>query len=279
MSRLLLVCTFSPTLYKITFDIKSAPQQTNIQEVGVRTKRIVLKLSGEALLGPKDMFPYDPETMLQIAKEICLAHDKGREIAVVVGGGNIFRGANGASRGMNRTMADQFGMLATIQNGLALMDLLERVCGIKTRLMSGLEVADVAEPYIVRRAIRHLEKERIIILAGGTGNPFCTTDYAAALRASEIDAQMIAKATKTDGVYDKDPQKHADAKLIPHATYERCIHDDIKVMDTEAFALCRDQGIPIRIFSLRTPGAIVAALTGSEIGSLVTASGEPSISQ
>lgn len=239
----------------------------------MRPKRIVLKLSGEALLGPNSTFPYDADTMLLIAKEIHAAHDKGREIAVVVGGGNIFRGANGASKGMNRVQADQFGMLATIQNGLALTDLLERVCGEKARLMSGLDVPAVAEPYIPRRAIRHLEKERIVIFAGGTGNPFCTTDYAAALRASEIEAQLIAKATNIDGVYDKDPRAHTDAQLLPYVSYERCIRDDIKVMDTEAFALCRSERIPIRVFSLRARDAILAALTGAEIGSLVSAAG------
>jgi len=241
----------------------------------MRPKRIVLKLSGEALIGSEKQFPYDPETVLRIAEEIRNAHDKGREIAVVVGGGNIFRGAKGASHGMNRTMADQFGMLATIQNGIALMDILERKCGIKTRLMSGLHVADVAEPYIVRRAIRHLEKERVIVLAGGTGNPFCTTDYAAALRASEIGAQMIAKATNIDGVYDKDPRIHTDAICLPHVTYEKCIRNDLMVMDTEAFALCRSQQIPVRIFSLREHGAITLALTGAEIGSLVSSATEP----
>ncbi|MCR4279023.1 MAG: UMP kinase [bacterium] len=241
----------------------------------MRPKRIVLKLSGEALTGSEKQFPYDPETLLRIAEEIRDAHDKGREIAVVVGGGNIFRGAKGASHGMNRTMADQFGMLATIQNGIALVDILERKCGIKTRLMSGLHVADVAEPYIVRRAIRHLEKERVIVLAGGTGNPFCTTDYAAALRASEIEAQMIAKATNIDGVYDKDPRTHTDAICLPHVTYEKCIRDDLMVMDTEAFALCRSQQIPVRIFSLRERGAITSALTGAEIGSLVSSTTEP----
>lgn len=240
----------------------------------MRYKRILLKLSGEALLGPNNAFPYDPDTMLQIAEEIRAAHDKGREVAVVVGGGNIFRGANGASNGMDRTLADQFGMLATMQNGLALLDLLERKCGIKTRLMSGLRVDAVAEPYITRRAIRHLEKERVIILAGGTGNPFCTTDYAAALRASEIEAQLLAKATNIDGVYDQDPRRHPEAQLLPHVTYDRCIREDIKVMDTEAFALCRSGGIPIRVFSLKSKGNIVKALTGVEIGSLVSSAGE-----
>ncbi|MBU0540337.1 UMP kinase [Patescibacteria group bacterium] len=232
--------------------------------------RIVLKLSGEAMLGPNKIFPYDPEAMLRIAQEISDAHHQGSEIAIVVGGGNIFRGANGASRGMDRTLADQFGMLATIQNGLALLDLLERACGVKTRLMSGLEVNAVAEPYIMRRAARHLEKGRLVILAGGTGNPFCTTDYAAALRASEIRAELIAKATNTDGVYDKDPKTNSDAVLLPRASYDHCIRSDIKVMDTEAFALCRSQKIPIRIFSLAEKGNITAALTGAEIGSLIS---------
>jgi uridylate kinase len=233
--------------------------------------RVLLKLSGEALLGPNGTFPYDPETLLRIAQEMKSAHAKGCEIGVVVGGGNIFRGANGASRGMNRTIADQFGMLATVQNGLALLDLLERHCGIKTRLMSGLEVNKVAEPYITRRAIRHIEKGRIVILAGGTGNPYCTTDYAAALRASEIDAKLIAKATNIDGVYDEDPRMNKNARLLDNASYERCIRGDLKVMDTEAFALCRSQGIPIRIFSVLKRGNIEAALTGAKIGSLVTA--------
>jgi uridylate kinase len=235
----------------------------------MRVKRVLLKLSGEAMLGKDNKFPYDPDTMLQIAEEIRDAHDKGKEVAVVVGGGNIFRGAAGASHGMDRTMADQFGMLATIQNGLALLDLLERKCGIKTRLMSGLGVESVAEPYITRRAVRHLEKERIILLVGGTGNPYCTTDYAAALRANELATQLIAKATNIDGVYNRDPRKHPNAKLLPFVTYERCIRENLGVMDMEAFALCRAQNMPIRVFSLKERGNIVAALTGAEIGSLV----------
>ncbi len=211
--------------------------------------RVALKLSGEAMLGPTNTFPYNPETMLEFAREISDAHDLGVEIAVVVGGGNIFRGANGASHGMNRSSADNFGMLATIQNGIVLQDLLERQCGKDTRLMSGLEVNKVAEPYIPRRAVRHLEKKRIIILAGGTGNPYCTTDYAVALRANEIGAQLIVKATNVDGVYDSDPNKNADAKLLPHVSYEK---------------------MPIRVFSLKKPGNVVDALSGKDIGSLVS---------
>ncbi|MBM3204426.1 UMP kinase [Candidatus Uhrbacteria bacterium] len=232
--------------------------------------RILLKLSGEALLGPSNTFPYDPSTLDRIAHEIKMAHDKGVEIGVVLGGGNIFRGANGASHGMDRTEADNFGMLATVQNGIVLRDLLKRCHRVETRLMSGVEIRAVGEPYIIQRARRHLEKGRVILLVGGTGHPYCTTDYAAALRACETQAGVIFKATNTDGVYDKDPRKHGDAKRLSRVSYNRCIHDDLHVMDTEAFALCRTQRIPIRVFSLLEEGAITAALTGADIGSLVT---------
>lgn len=234
--------------------------------------RVLLKLSGEALAG-KDIpkFPYDPATMLQIAEEIKAAHDKGVEVGIVVGGGNIFRGAKGASEGMNRTLADQFGMLATIQNGLALLDLLERICRLQVRLMSGLRCDKVAEPYIMRKAVRHLQEGRVVILAGGTGNPYCTTDYAAALRANEIGAKLLAKATNIDGIYDKDPNKHKDAVRLVRITYQNCLDNDLKVMDAEAFALCRDQQMPIRVFSLRDQGNITSVLTGADIGSLVVA--------
>lgn len=235
-----------------------------------KRKRVLLKLSGEALLGPKETKPYDPETLLQMSQEVGLAHEQGREIAIVIGGGNIFRGATGASKGMKRSLADKAGMLATIQNGVFLLDMLERVCGIETRLMSGLGVNSIAEPYIDRRAVRHLEKRRVVILAGGTGNPYCTTDYAAALRANELDAKFIAKATNIDGVYDKDPRQHADAKLLRKVGFERCINEQLGVMDTEAFALCRSQNMPIRVFSLAKRGNITKALTGANIGSLIS---------
>lgn len=234
--------------------------------------RVLLKLSGEALAGKEvPKFPYDPATMLQIAEEIKAACEKGTEVAIVVGGGNIFRGARGASEGMNRSLADQFGMLATIQNGLALLDLLERTCRLKARLMSGLRCDSVAEPYIMRKAVRHLEEGRVVILAGGTGNPFCTTDYAAALRANEIGARLLAKATNIDGIYDRDPHKHPDATRLDRVTYQHCLDRDLKVMDAEAFALCRDQQMPIRVFSLKDPGNITSVLTGADIGSLVVA--------
>lgn len=236
----------------------------------INRKRVLLKLSGEALLGPDSVFPYCPKTMLQIAEEIKLAHDKSVEIAIVVGGGNIFRGAKGASEGMDRTLADHFGMLATIQNGLALLDLLERKCRLEVRLMSGLVCNAVSEPYITRQAVRHLEKSRVVILAGGTGNTRCTTDYAAALRAAEIGAKFLAKATNIDGVYNKDPRKNPDAELLRQVSYEQCLRDDLKVMDTEAFALCRTEKMPIRVFSLKEPGNITNVLCGADdIGSLV----------
>lgn len=233
-------------------------------------KRVLLKVSGEAFLGPDNMFPFDPEIVKQVAEDVKAVHETGVEVAIVVGGGNIFRGAKGASAGMNRVQADQFGMLATIQNGLVMLDMLERVFDVPTRLMSGLHVNQVAEPYIVRSALNHMEKGRVIVLAGGTGNPFCTTDYAAALRASELGARLLVKGTNVDGIYDKDPKKHDDATLFDHVSYDRCLRDDLKVMDTEAFALCRDQRIDIRVFSLLEKGNITRALKGEPIGTLVS---------
>ncbi|MCC7522256.1 UMP kinase [Candidatus Uhrbacteria bacterium] len=239
----------------------------------MRYSRVLLKLSGEALSGDeeKPIFPYDPETLLRIAKEITQVSNLGVEIAIVMGGGNIFRGANGASKGMDRVAADQFGMLATIQNGIVLHDLLTRVCGRKeARLMSALQARPVAEPYLPKKARHHLDLKRVIILAGGTGNPYCTTDYAAALRACEIKADIVAKATNTDGLYDKDPRHDKSAVFLQHATYKRCLDEELKVMDTEAFALCRNEKMPILVFSVKEPGNIVKALTGDEIGSVVS---------
>lgn len=236
----------------------------------MRKNRVLLKLSGEALAGDDGKSPFNAETMHQIAVEISAAHEKSFEIAVVVGGGNVFRGVSGAGIGMERVTADQIGMLATIQNGLWLRDMIERKFGIRTRLMSGLNCPGVAEPYIKRRAVRHLEKNRVVIFVGGTGNPYCTTDYAAALRANEIEASLLAKATNVDGIYDKDPKKHADAKLLHSVSYQRCLDDQLGVMDTEAFALCRDQRMPIRVFSLKEPGTITAVLTGGDVGTLVS---------
>lgn len=233
-------------------------------------KRVLLKLSGEALQGPEDRFPFDPAVALRFAQEIKEAHTAGVQIAIVVGGGNIFRGAKGASEGMDRTPADQFGMLATIQNGIVMRDMLERSCGVTVRLMTALEVNKVAEPYIVQRATRHLENGHVIILAGGTGNPFFTTDTAAALRASEIKADLLLKATMVDGIYDKDPRKHPDAIRFEQVSYDRCLTDRLEVMDTAAFALCREQKVPIRAFSILETGNITRALMGEPIGTLVS---------
>jgi uridylate kinase len=236
-----------------------------------KRRRVLLKLSGEALLGPNATFPYDANTMMAIAKEIAEVHQRGVEIAIVVGGGNIFRGAKGEQAGMDRTLADHSGMLATVINGIAILDLLERKYGTKTRLVSGLAINEVAEPYIRRKAVHHLEQDRVIIFVGGTGNPFFTTDTAAALRACEIKADLVAKATNIDGIYDKDPKKYpGEAKLHKKLTYDFCTLNNLKVMDPEAFTLCRDNNIPIRVFSLNMPGNIVAALTGEDIGSLVS---------
>lgn len=237
----------------------------------MKKNRVLLKLSGEALGGDDGHSPFNPETMRKIANEIVAAKEKDVEIGVVVGGGNVFRGVSGAGTGMNRVTADQIGMLATIQNGLWLRDMIERNSGIRTRLMSGLNCPGVAEPYIMRRAVRHLEKGRVVIFVGGTGNPFCTTDYAAALRANEIEASLLAKATNVEGIYNKDPKKHPDAELLRHVSYQRCLDDQLGVMDTEAFALCRDQGMPIRVFSLKEEGSIARILCGSgDAGTLVS---------
>lgn len=239
----------------------------------MRPKRVLLKISGEALLGPNDqnpVFPYDPDTLLRIAQEIKAAREAGVQIAVVVGGGNIFRGATGASKGMNRVAADQFGMLATVQNGIVLHDLLSRVCALEARLMSGLDLPAAAEPYLHKKAIHHLTRSRVVVLAGGTGQPYCTTDYAAVLRACEVEARIVLKATNIDGLYDKDPRKHADAQLLKTASYKRCLDDELQVMDTAAFALSRSEKLPIRIFSLKEKGNIEAALTGADIGSLIS---------
>lgn len=237
----------------------------------MKKERFLLKLSGEALGGDDGASSFNAETMLKIAEEISAAHEKGVEIGVVVGGGNVFRGVSGAGRGMDRVTADQIGMLATIQNGLWLRDMIERKCGIRTRLMSGLNCPGVAEPYIKRRAVRHLEKRRVVIFVGGTGNPFCTTDYAAALRANEIEASLLAKATNVAGIFNKDPNKHTDAELLTSVSYQRCLDDKLGVMDTEAFALCRDQKMPIRVFSLKESGTITKVLCGGDVGTLVSA--------
>ena len=230
-------------------------------------RRILLKLSGEALMGNED-YGIDPAVIGRIAKEVIEAHEAGAEIGLVIGGGNIFRGAGLAAGGMDRVTGDQMGMLATVINALAMQDALEKL-GAKVRVMSALKINDVCEDYIRRRAVRHLEKGRIAIFAAGTGNPFFTTDSGAALRAIEINADLLLKATKVDGVYDKDPNKHKDAVKYDKLSYDEVIARDLQVMDTAAFALCRDSDVPLRIYDLSAPGNLMRILRGENIGTLV----------
>ena len=233
-----------------------------------RYKRILLKLSGEALMGGRRT-GIDAETLANIADEIAEVHRHGVEIAIVIGGGNIFRGVTAATEGIDRVAGDHMGMLATVINAIALQDALERR-GAHTRVNSAITMAEVAEPFIRRRAIRHLEKGRIVICAAGTGNPFFTTDSAAALRASELKCEIIFKATKVDGIYTADPEKDANARKIHHVTYQRVLAERLEVMDATAIDLARNSAIPIYIFSLRDKGNIVRALTGDDIGSIVS---------
>ena len=230
-------------------------------------RRVLLKLSGEALMGDED-YGIDPKVLRRIAAEVMEAKEAGAEVALVIGGGNIFRGAGLAAGGMDRVTGDQMGMLATVINALAMQDALEKLGG-KARVMSALKINDVCEDYIRRRAVRHLEKGRITIFAAGTGNPFFTTDSGAALRAIEIGADLLLKATKVDGVYDKDPKKHADAVRYDTLDYDQIIARDLQVMDTAAFALCRDAELPMRIFDMDRPGALLGILRGEAIGTLV----------
>src|SRR5438552_15895397 len=231
-------------------------------------KRILLKLSGEALMGGRRT-GIDAETLAAIADEIVAVRSEGVQIAIVVGGGNIFRGVTAATEGIDRVTGDNMGMLATVINALALQDPLERR-GPNTRVTSAITMAEVAEPFIRRRAIRHLEKGRIVICAAGTGNPFFTTDSAAALRASELKCEIIFKATKVDGIYTADPEKNPSAKKIHHVTYQRVLAERLQVMDATAIDLARGSSIPIYIFSLRERGNIRRALLGEDIGSIVT---------
>jgi uridylate kinase len=233
-----------------------------------RYKRILLKLSGEALMGGRRN-GIDPDVLSNIADEIVDAQKAGVEIVIVIGGGNIFRGVSGATQGIDRVAGDHMGMLATVINAIALQDALERR-GASTRVTSAITMAEVAEPFIRRRAIRHLEKGRIVICAAGTGNPFFTTDSAAALRASELKCDIIFKATKVDGIYTSDPEKDPKAQKIPHATYQRVLAERLQVMDAAAIDLARSSEIPIYIFSLRENGNIRRALMGEDIGSIVS---------
>ena len=231
-------------------------------------ERILLKLSGEALMGEQE-YGVDPDTINRIAGEIKEVHSLGVQCSIVVGGGNLFRGLALSAKGMDRASADYMGMLATVMNALALQDALEKQ-SLYTRVMSAIAMHEVAEPFIRRRAIRHVEKGRVVIFAAGTGNPYFTTDSAAALRALEIKADAILKATKVDGVYTDDPNTNAAATMFDHITYLDVIQRDLKVMDTSAISLCRERNLPIHVFNLNRPGNIVRVVTGERIGTVVS---------
>lgn len=230
-------------------------------------RRVLLKLSGEALMGGRS-FGIDPAVVQALAAEIRDVVRMGVEMGVVIGGGNIFRGIEGSARGMERTQADYMGMLATVINSLALQSVLEGM-GVKCRVQTAIEMREVAEPFIRRRATRHLEKGRVVIFAAGTGNPYFTTDTAAALRAAEIQAQVILKATKVDGVYDRDPAKDAGAKMFKKISYTEALAKNLKVMDAAAISLCRENEIPIRVFNIARKGNIKAVISGKSVGTIV----------
>lgn len=231
-------------------------------------RRVLLKLSGESFADPELGYGIDPSAVQWVAGEIAEAHSLGTQIACVVGGGNIFRGVSSAAAGMDRANADYMGMLATVMNAMALRDALENA-GVPTRVQSAISMQQLAEPYIRLRAIRHLEKGRVVVFAAGTGNPFFTTDTTAALRAAEVGAEVVLKGTRVDGVYDADPEIHKDASLIEDITYLEVITRDLQVLDATAITMCRDQGLPIVVFNLLTPGNIVKAVRGERIGTLV----------
>ena len=236
-------------------------------ETGAAFRRVLLKLSGEALMGNAS-YGLNVPTLQQIASELAEVHALGCQVALVIGGGNIFRGLKGAAAGMDRTTADQMGMLATVMNALAMQDALEHH-DIPTRVMSAIELRNVAEFYIRRRAERHLEKGRVVIFAGGTGNPYFTTDTAAALRALEIHADVVMKATKVDGVYDKDPKKFADAVRFESLTYHDVLNLDLGVMDATSVSLCKENKLPILVFDMTQPGNIMKAVLGTVTGTVV----------
>ena len=235
--------------------------------------RILLKLSGEALCTRKG-FGIDAEMVRSIAGEIKRVHDLGVEIAIVIGGGNIWRGADAAATGIDRATADYMGMLATVMNALAMQDAMEKL-GMVTRVQTAIEMPPVAEPFIRRRAVRHLEKGRIVILAAGSGNPFFTTDTAAALRAVELNAQVLLKATKVDGVYDDDPMRNANARKFEELSYMRALTMELKVMDSTALSLCKDNRLPIVVFNLNEKGGLEAIMRGQKRGTLVHDMEEP----
>ncbi|MEE2822354.1 MAG: UMP kinase [Acidobacteriota bacterium] len=255
----------------MTGDVVHHKKSTVTESVNTKKphyKRVLIKVSGEALMGFKE-FGVDSSMMETIAREITEVHQLGVEVAIVVGGGNIIRGVKVSEAGFDRATGDYMGMLATVINALALQSALEKN-GVFTRVLSAIDMAQVAEPFIRRRAIRHLEKKRVVILAAGTGNPYFTTDTAAALRAMEIKAEVILKATKVEGVYDSDPEENTNAKLFKRLTYFEVLEKGLKVMDTTAISLCMDNRLPIIVFSIRQEGSIKKVVMGEEVGSVIT---------
>ncbi len=230
-------------------------------------KRVLLKLGGESLLGERE-YGIDPKAAMNVAEEIKSVHETKVQVAVVIGAGNIFRGLAGAAAGIERATADYMGMLATVMNSLALQDALEKL-GVDTRLQTSLEMPAVAEPFVRRRALRHMEKGRVVILAAGTGDPYFTTDTGASLRALELHCDVILKATKVDGIYDKDPVKYPEAKKYPELTYMDALKERLEVMDTSAFALCMDNHLPIMVFNFFEKGNARRAVLGEKIGTIV----------
>ena len=242
--------------------------KTQTEAPSVKYKRIVLKLSGEVLRGGKSGDPIDGGILEGICGQVKEIHDLGVQICLVIGGGNIFRGLAGEKRGVDRTTGDYMGMLATVINALALMDCLEKM-GVTTRVQSAIPMNQIAEPFILRRAVRHLEKGRVVIFAAGTGNPYFSTDTTAALRASEVHADIIMKATKVDGIYDKDPKKYPDAVKYEELSFIEALKQRLNVMDSTAFSLCLDNNVPILVFDLADRHAIRKAVFGEKVGTLV----------
>lgn len=235
--------------------------------MGTTYRRVLLKISGEALMGDLS-YGIDPAVVTGIAQEVSEIVANGIQVAIVVGGGNIFRGVKGAAAGMDRATADYIGMIATVMNAMTLQDALEQL-GVKTRVQTAISMQEVAEPYIRRRAMRHLEKGRVVVFGAGSGNPFFTTDTTAALRAAEINAEVLFKGTKVDGVYDADPTKNPDAKRFQSLTYSHVLTHDLKVMDSTAISLCKDNSIPIVVFDMSVPGNVKRAVMGEPIGTIV----------
>jgi uridylate kinase len=251
--------------------VTQAATTTAASDSALRYRRILLKLSGEALLGDRS-YGVDPEFCKFIAKQVAEVHGLGVQVGIVVGGGNIFRGMAAAAKGMDRATGDYIGMLATVMNGLALQDALEKA-NVPTRVMSAIAMNEVAEPYIRRRAIRHLEKGRVAIFVAGTGNPYFTTDTAAALRAVEINAEVLLKATKVDGVYDQDPLTHPNARRYAQLGYADLLRDQLKVMDAAAVSLCMENDLPIVVFDLNRPDNITKVAAGEPVGTVISSGG------